>query len=163
MSDLITSLRALAAARHDDLSIAVDAVIEIERQRAEIERLHRAHQTACEGGDLLRAENERLRADLATQQGCCDGAAAQDAHVRQEREEHKAEVEKLRENNKRMRELLSAIQIDTNADGSVWLTLSPSAYPGFIAVVYLGSERLMAGTAALLFDELRRKALEGNP
>ena len=142
MTDLITSLRALAAARHDDLSIAVDAVIEIERQRA---------------------ENERLRADLATQQGCCDGAAAQDAHVRQEREEHKAEVEKLRENNKRMRELLSAIQIDTNADGSVWLTLSPSAYPGFIAVVYLGSERLMAGTAALLFDELRRKALEGNP
>lgn len=43
--DLITSLRALAAARHDDLSIAVDAVIEIERltrqrdeARAEIER-----------------------------------------------------------------------------------------------------------------------------
>jgi hypothetical protein len=39
-------LRALAAARHDDLSIAVDAVIEIERQRAEIER--------------LRGENEKL-------------------------------------------------------------------------------------------------------
>ena len=39
--DLITSLRALAAARHDDLSIAVDAVIEIERLRAEIERLHK--------------------------------------------------------------------------------------------------------------------------
>ena len=38
MSDnLITSLRALAAARHDDLSIAVDAVIEIERLRAKIE------------------------------------------------------------------------------------------------------------------------------
>lgn len=33
--DLITSLRALAAARHDDLSVAVDAVIEIERLRAE--------------------------------------------------------------------------------------------------------------------------------
>ena len=32
--DLITSLRALAAARHDDLSVAVDAVIEIERLRA---------------------------------------------------------------------------------------------------------------------------------
>ena len=44
----------------------------------------------------LLAEIERLRADLATKQGCCDGAAAQDAHVRQEREEHKAEVEKLR-------------------------------------------------------------------
>jgi hypothetical protein len=38
--DLITSLRALAAARHDDLSIAVDAVIEIERLRAKIELLN---------------------------------------------------------------------------------------------------------------------------
>lgn len=37
--DLITSLRALAAARHDDLSVAVDAVIEIERLRAENDRL----------------------------------------------------------------------------------------------------------------------------
>jgi regulator of replication initiation timing len=52
--------------------------------------------------DRLRAENERLRADLATQQGCCDGAAAQDAHVRQEREEHRAEVEKLRADNERL-------------------------------------------------------------
>ena len=101
--------------------------------------------------------------DLATQQGCCDGAAAQDAHVRQERKERRAEIKNLRASNKQMRELLSAIQIDTNADGSVWLTLSPSAYPGFIAVVYLGSQKLMAGTAALLFDELRRKALEGKP
>ena len=50
-----------------------------------------------------RAEIERLRADLATQQGCCDGAAAQDAHVRQERAEHKAEVEKLRADNERLR------------------------------------------------------------
>ena len=47
-------------------------------------------------------EIERLRADLATQQGCCDGAAAQDAHIRQEREEHRAEVEKLRAENERM-------------------------------------------------------------
>lgn len=50
MTDLITSLRALAAARHDDLSIAVDAVNEIRRLRAEIER--------------QRVENERLRAAL---------------------------------------------------------------------------------------------------
>jgi len=35
----------------------------------------------------LPAEVERLRADLAIQQGCCDGAAAQDAHIRREREE----------------------------------------------------------------------------
>ncbi len=44
----------------------------------------------------LLAEVDRLRADLATQQGCCDGAAAQDAHIRREREEHRAEVEKQR-------------------------------------------------------------------
>ena len=133
----------------DPVGMMQRVVAEVDRLRAQIER--------------LRAENERLRADLATQQGCCDGAAAQDAHVRQERKERRAEINNLRASNKRMRELLSAIQIDTNADGSVWLTLSPSAYPGFIAVVYLGSQKLMAGTAALLFDELRRKALEGKP
>jgi uncharacterized small protein (DUF1192 family) len=52
-------------------------------------RAHR-HRTA------LLAEVERLRADLATQQGCCDGAASQDAHIRREREEHRAEIERLR-------------------------------------------------------------------
>ena len=46
--------------------------------------------------EWLLAEVERLRADLAVQQGCCDGAAAQDAHIRQEREEHRAEIERLR-------------------------------------------------------------------
>lgn len=146
---------------------------EVEKLRREIKNLREAMQSLAErlevdpsGTDKiddLEAENERLRADLLTQQGCCDGAAAQDAHVRQERKERRAEIKNLRASNKRMRELLSAIQIDTNADGSVWLTLSPSAYPGFIAVVYLGSQKLMAGTAALLFDELRRKALEGKP
>ncbi|MBU6379096.1 MAG: hypothetical protein KJS95_11265 [Gammaproteobacteria bacterium] len=112
--DLITSLRALAAARHDDLSIAVDAVIEIERLREENERLRNEDTKTrhalkgwvfvCpDGGDepthervaAVVAEVDRLRADLATQQGCCDGAAAQDAHIRREREEHKAEVERL--------------------------------------------------------------------
>ena len=70
--DLIASLRALAAAQHADLSLAADAVIEIERLTserdealAEVERLHKAHQAACEGGDLLRAENARLRAQVA--------------------------------------------------------------------------------------------------
>lgn len=33
---------------------------EIADLRAEVERLHQAHQAACEGGDLLRAEVERL-------------------------------------------------------------------------------------------------------
>ena len=50
----------------------------------------------------LLAEVARLNKDLATQQGCCDGAAAQDAHIRQEREEHRAEVEKLRAEIERM-------------------------------------------------------------
>jgi len=53
-----------------------------------------------------RAEIERLRADLATQQGCCDGAAAQDAHICREREEHKAEIERLRAENERLSERL---------------------------------------------------------
>ena len=66
--DLITSLRALAAARHDDLSIAVDAVIEIERLRAAnkqlvagIDTITRRKREEIEG---LRAEIERLRAQL---------------------------------------------------------------------------------------------------
>ena len=51
--DLITSLRALAAARHDDLSIAVDAVIEIERLRVQVEDVN-----------LLKAEITLLRKAL---------------------------------------------------------------------------------------------------
>ncbi len=48
------------------LQTALDAVVrERDEARAEVERLHRAHQAACEGGDLLRAtllaEVERLR------------------------------------------------------------------------------------------------------
>lgn len=45
----------------------------------------------------LARELESVKAELRLQSGCCDGAAAQDAHVRREREEHKAEVERLRE------------------------------------------------------------------
>lgn len=58
---LITSLRELAAARHNDLSIAVDAVIEIERLRAENERLKKLNKL------LDRKEREFLAAiGLAT-------------------------------------------------------------------------------------------------
>ena len=53
MTDLITSLRALAAARHADLSIAVDAVIEIERLRLQVESVN-----------LLKAEIMMLRKAL---------------------------------------------------------------------------------------------------
>lgn len=56
----------------------------------------------------LRAENERLRADLAIQQGCCDGAAAQDAHVRQEREEHRTEIERLHDHIDLLKEKIDA-------------------------------------------------------
>lgn len=63
-----------------------------------------------------RAEIERLRADLATQQGCCDGAAAQDAHVRRERDEHRAEVEKLRETNKQLVSRIDALRIQNWRD-----------------------------------------------
>ena len=52
---------------------------------------------------VLLAEVDRLSSDLRVQQGCCDGAAAQDAHVRQEREEHRAEVERLRAEIERLR------------------------------------------------------------
>lgn len=51
--DLITSLRALAAARHADLSIAVDAVIEIEQLRSQVEAVN-----------LLKAEITLLRKAL---------------------------------------------------------------------------------------------------
>lgn len=52
--------------------------------------------------DLMRAEIERLNKDLLAQNACCDGAAAQDAHVRREREEHRAEVDRLREDIERL-------------------------------------------------------------
>lgn len=54
--------------------------------------------------DEARSEVARLNKDLATQQGCCDGAAAQDAHIRREREEHRAEVEKLRSEIERLKQ-----------------------------------------------------------
>ncbi len=59
-----------AAERLSAHSTAIDGL------RAEIERLHRAHQTACEGGDLLRAallsKIERLRASLKQFRCSCD-------------------------------------------------------------------------------------------
>ena len=67
---------------------------------------------------LLLAEIERLNKDLATQQGCCDGAAAQDAHVRQEREEHRAEVERLRREIKNLREAMQNLAERLEVDPS---------------------------------------------
>ena len=59
---------------------------------------------------------EKLRADLAVQRGCCDGAAAQDAHVRREREEHRVQIERLRADNERLRKALQDIAEDCEDD-----------------------------------------------
>ena len=65
-----------------------DAEFHINSLANRIDRLIRRRMAeAWKEIERLREDNERLRADLATQQGCCDGAAAQDAHVRREREE----------------------------------------------------------------------------
>ena len=84
---------------------------------------------------------EQLRADLATQQSCCDGAAAQDAHIRREREEHRAEVEKLRAENERLRadrreRIATAAMQGMLASAEL---VAPPVHAGFIAkwaVVY---------------------------
>jgi hypothetical protein len=39
--------------------IVVKLADEVERLQAEVKRLNQAHQTACEGGELLRVEIER--------------------------------------------------------------------------------------------------------
>jgi len=41
-----------------------EARAEVERLRAEIKRLHQAHETACQGGELLRGEVERLQSEI---------------------------------------------------------------------------------------------------
>jgi len=41
-----------------------DLRAEVERLRAEIKRLHQAHETACQGGELLRDEVKRLQSEL---------------------------------------------------------------------------------------------------
>ena len=150
--DLITSLRALAAARHDDLSIAVDAVIEIERQRAEIERLRKAHQAACEGGDLLRAEIERLR---ATNKQLVEGI---DTITRRKQEE----IERLRAENERLREVLKIIRINgPDSNGSVWWSFYREG--GVRVIFVVGHEEETVSQALLEFEHIRRNALEGKP
>lgn len=82
--------------------------------------------------DRLRAEIERLNKDLLAQNACCDGAAAQDAHVRQERAEHKAEIEKLRAD-RRERIATAALQgILACQEGN---TALPKEWPGIFAIM----------------------------
>lgn len=72
-----------------------DKIAEIKERHFHDERWRNGPSMGCEticpqthdDRATLLAEVDRLRADLATQQGCCDGAAAQDARVRREREE----------------------------------------------------------------------------
>ena len=80
-----------------------DKIAEIRKRHEDVAWRYYELPLIYEDRAVLLAEVERLRADLATQQGCCDGAAAQDAHIRREREEHRAEIERLREDNERLR------------------------------------------------------------
>jgi hypothetical protein len=93
------------------LQTALDAVVrDRDEARAEVERLHRAHQAACEGGDLLRAtllaeierqarHIEELRSKIDAEKSCCcsydapgDVCAAHSPAL----DEARAEVERLR-------------------------------------------------------------------
>lgn len=89
---------------HDWLSVARNKKLQADNERLTnaVALVSERVRQLSEERDYAWGEVEKLRADLATQQGCCDGAAAQDAHVRREREEHRAEVEKLREENERL-------------------------------------------------------------
>jgi hypothetical protein len=110
--------------------------------------------------DLMRAEIERLNKDLLAQNACCDGAAAQDAHVRREREEHRAEVEKLRSEIERMRDVLRRVVVYPSGDRA--------ARVAFVSVGCQVSFPLHPQTTWALellveFDQARRAALEGKP
>lgn len=90
---------------HDWLSVARNKKLQADNERLTnaVALVSERVRQLSEERDYAWGEVEKLRADLLTQQGCCDGAAAQDAHVRQEREEHRAEVEKLRAEIERLR------------------------------------------------------------
>lgn len=113
--DLVTSLRALAAAQHSDLTVAADAADRIEQ--------------------LTRQRNDA-----------------------------RAEVERLREDNEKLRELLRSIRIDgPDCEGLVWVSFVSHGMAAARAHVVVGEENRMASRVALRFEELRRKALEVKP
>jgi len=112
--DLITSLRALAAARHDDLSVAVDAVIEIQKLHAENMRLR---------AELDKAQRhiEMLQAKLDAEKSCAcayddpnevclphspllEKARAENERLRVENKRVRAEMIRVSEENRRLRE-----------------------------------------------------------
>jgi hypothetical protein len=72
------------------------------------------------------------------------------------------EVDRLRAENERLREVLVAMHIAAAEDGEVWITLAlPSAETTVAA--HLGSKQRLTGAVALLFEQIRRNALEGKP
>lgn len=74
-----------------------------------------------------------------------------------------AEVERLRAEIERLRAALESIRIDgPDVVGLVWVSFvgSEEAARGHVAV---GEENCLASRAALTFEEIRRKALEGKP
>lgn len=154
--DLITSLRALAAARHDDLSIAVDAVIEIERLRAEVERLIRLNKM------LERNEREFLAAiGLATTTVL--GSGHDPSLALSSMKLVMAEVDRQRAENEKLREALSSIRIDgPDYEGVVWVRFVTEG-DAVRAHVAVGNEHRMVSRVALHFKEAQRAAMEGKP
>ena len=147
---------------HDWLAAANNKKLRSENERltSDVALVSERVRQLSEERDYAWGEVEKLRADLATQQGCCDGAAAQDAHVRREREEHKAEVEKLRSEIERMRDVLRRVVVYPSGDRA--------ARVAFVSVGCQVSFPLHPQTTWALellveFDQARRKALEGKP
>jgi hypothetical protein len=73
-----------------------------------------------------------------------------------------AEVEHLRAENERLREVLVAMHIAAAEDGEVWITLALPSSETTVAA-HLGSEQRLTGAVALLFEQIRRNALEAKP
>ena len=147
---------------HDWLSVARNKKLQADNERLTnaVALVSERVRQLSEERDYAWGEVEKLRADLATQQGCCDGAAAQDAHVRREREEHKAEVEKLRSEIERMRDVLRRVVVYPSGDRA--------ARVAFVSVGCQVSFPLHPQTTWALellveFDQARRAALEGKP
>ena len=105
-------------------------------------------------------EIEKLRADLATQQGCCDGAAAQDAHIRREREEHRAQIERLCAENERLRDVLRRVFVYPSGDRMVKISF---VSVGCMVTYPVCPQTTWALELMIDFEEARRNALEGKP
>lgn len=96
---------------------------------------------------MLGGEHDLLKdalMEITTLLGCCDGAAAQDAHVRREREEHRAEVDRQRAEIERLRAALEGID-----------ALNPDALDALVA----SDLRVIVAQ----MGDLARGALEGKP